>query len=266
VNSTIAVIDTGIDLNYQDELNVTYARNFVPGELTADDGEGHGTHVAGTIAARDNDIGVVGVAPGARLWAIRVLDSQGSGAVSTVISGVDFACQYPGQVQVINLSLGGGISPALNSALRRCVSAGITVVVAAGNSTENAALSSPANESSVITVAALNDTDGRRGGLGAANKYGSDDRFASFSNFGDVVDVIAPGTSILSTTRGHTYATLSGTSMATPHVSGLAALILSQYPGASPQAVRDAIVQNASEQIPGLYSERVYPLVEASRF
>jgi subtilisin family serine protease len=246
VNSDIAILDTGIQLSHPD-LNVYRQRTFVSGTSSANDDNGHGTHVAGIAAARDNSIGVVGVAPGARLWAVKVLGSSGSGSISTVIRGIEYVTQNAGEIDVANLSLGCECtSTALNTAISNSVAAGITFVVASGNNGRNAATFSPANHPSVIAVSAVVDTDGKCGRLGASTSYGGDDRFASFSNYGSVVDLAAPGVSIYSTYRGSTYATMSGTSMAAPHVAGAAALYDATHPGASPSSIASSLKSTGS--------------------
>jgi subtilisin family serine protease len=225
VNVDIAIIDTGIQLNHPD-LNVVQNVSYVTGIRTGNDDNGHGTHCAGTAAARDNNAGVVGVAPGARLWAVKVLDRAGSGSISNVIKGVDYVTRNSASIEVANMSLGGGNSPTLNNAIANSVARGVVYVVAAGNSNVDAANSSPANSPNVICVSATVDTDGLPGGFGLATAYGADDSFASFSNYGAVVDMAAPGVNILSTYIGSRYATMSGTSMAAPHVAGAAGLYL----------------------------------------
>ena len=238
VDVDVAVIDTGIDLDHPD-LNVHAATDCTnesggpPWSRTAeclsggDDDNGHGTHVAGSAAALDNGIGVVGVAPGARLWAVKVLGANGSGSTTMVIAGIDHVAANADQIEVANLSLGGGFSQALNDAVANAVDAGVTMVVAAGNSSADAGGSSPASEPSAVTVSALADFDGAPGGHGAPTcRTDEDDTFANFSNYGSVVDIIAPGVCILSTVPGG-YDTFSGTSMASPHVAGAAALLRS---------------------------------------
>lgn len=229
VDVDVAVIDTGIDSKHPD-LNVVGGVNFASGNPKSfSDGNGHGTHVAGTIAALDNGQGVVGVAPGARLWAVRVLNNQGSGFLSDVIAGIDWVTQNAATLEVANMSLGwSGTDDDPNDpaheAIRRSVAAGVVYVVAAGNSNEDAASSRPASYDEVITVSAIADSDGLAGGLGAETSYGSDDTLATFSNFGADVDLAAPGVDILSTLPGGLYGKFSGTSMASPHVAGTAAL------------------------------------------
>ena len=211
VNVDIAIVDTGIQISHPD-LNVYRQKSFVSYTTSANDDHGHGTHVAGIAAAKDNTIGVVGVAPGARLWAVKVLGSSGSGSVSTVIKGIDYVTDNAGLIDIANLSLGCECpSTSLNTAISNSVKAGITYVVAAGNSGKNAASFSPANHPSVIAVSAIVDSDGKCGHSGTSTTYGGDDRFASFSNYGSVIDIAAPGVSIYSTYKGGTYATLSGT-------------------------------------------------------
>jgi subtilisin family serine protease len=248
VNVNVAVIDTGISTSHPD-LNVV--GGAVCNGTTFNDQNGHGSHVAGIIAARDNGSGVVGVAPGARLWAVRVLNASGSGTFSQIICGVDFVTRNAATIKVANMSLGGaGFDPgtgcstgdALHDAICRSVQAGVTYVVAAGNSAANAANTIPAAYNEVITVSALADFNGLPGG-GAAPTCRSDvdDTFADFSNFGADIDLIAPGVCILSTYKGTGFAVLSGTSMASPHVAGAAALYISTHPGASPATVKSAL-------------------------
>ena len=233
---TVAVLDTGIDLTHLDlKTNLLPGASFIP-RTTANDDNGHGTHVAGTIAGIDNTIGVVGVAPLAKLVPVKVLDKRGSGTWSTVIAGIDWVTKQnidtdtANDIKVANMSLGGvGISnndcgvsnnDPLHKAICKSRDAGVTYVVAAGNEAGDASKSVPAAyDDAVITVSALADYDGLPG---------NDDTFASFSNYGSVVDLGAPGVNIYSTYKGGGYATMSGTSMATPHVSGAAALYLSK--------------------------------------
>ena len=207
---TVWVIDTGIDLENGD-LNVDVGRsaNFVPrGKDSPNDGHGHGTHVAGTIAAIDNLIDVVGVAANANLVAVRVLDNRGSGAYSWVIAGVDYVAKNAGNEDVANLSLGGPPSDALDNAVRNAADAGVKFSLAAGNSGADANNYSPARVEypNVWTVSAI----------------GQDDCMPSWSNWGNPpIENAAPGVGILSTQKGGGTRTLSGTSMAAPHVAGL---------------------------------------------
>jgi subtilisin family serine protease len=255
VNVDVAVIDTGIDLDHPD-LNVytAGAKNCSTGK-GAEDRNGHGTHVSGTIGALDNNTGVVGVAPGARVWPVRVLNAAGSGSFASVICGVDYVTAHAGQIEVANMSLGGtGTEPsgggcstgdALHDAICNSVAAGVTYAVAAGNSADDAANHVPAAYNEVITVSALADFNGEPGGGAAPTcRDDVDDTFADFSNFGADIDIIAPGVCILSTWKGDGYNTISGTSMATPHVAGAAALYKANNPGASPTQVKSAL-QNA---------------------
>jgi len=248
IDVDVAVIDTGIAAH--PDLPVPVARTDCSGSKptrgsckdgTANDGNGHGTHVAGTIAALDNGVGVVGVAPGARLWAVKVLKDSGSGWMSGIIAGVDWVTRHP-DIEVANMSLGGGNSSALCKAIGNSVTkSGITYAVAAGNSDANAANYSPANCPDVITVSALADFDGNPGGLGAPTcRADQDDTLADFSNWGVAVELAAPGVCILSTWKDGGYNTISGTSMASPHVAGAAALLASEkiY---TPAQIRDLL-------------------------
>ncbi len=246
----VAVLDTGIDLEHPD-LNVAGGYDCT-GSGTYDDRHGHGTHVAGIIGARDNSTGVVGVAPGARLWAVKVFNDQGYGYSSWLICGIDWVVQHAGTIDVANFSGGaggsntancGGSTDPLHQAVCRLVSAGVPFVVAAGNDGKDASNTVPAAYPEVIAVGAIVDTDGKPGGLGSSTSYGADDTRASFSNYGPAVDLYAPGVRILSTYPGGT-ALMSGTSMAAPHVAGAAALYLIANPSASPDQVRSWLVSN----------------------
>jgi subtilisin len=247
VNVDVAVLDTGISTSHPD-LNVVGGRDCVtPATPTFDDPNGHGTHVAGTIAARDDDQGVVGVAPGARLWSVRVLDAFGSGALSQVVCGVDFVTANAATIEVANMSLTGrGADPgsgcktgdALHDAICNSVRADVTYVVAAGNNFEDAANFIPAAYDEVITVSGLADSDGKPGGLGPTCEGDVDDTFYNSSNFGADIDLIAPAVCILSDSLGGGVATDSGTSMASAHVAGAAALGKSQRPSAMPGQVK----------------------------
>jgi subtilisin len=254
VDADVAVIDTGVDLNHPD-LNVYRrgAHNCATGTTTADDQNGHGTHVAGTVGALDNTTGVVGVAPGARIWPVRVFGPRGAGSLSDVICGVDYVTRHAKQIDVANMSLSssGGreddncgwvYHDALHQAICASVEAGVTYVVAAGNNGGSAAMVSPASYHEVITVSALADFNGRGGGGAAATcRPDVDDTFADFSNHGPGIDLTAPGVCIRSTWMGGTYETLSGTSMASPHVAGAAARYVARHPRATPAGVRAAL-------------------------
>jgi subtilisin len=253
VNVDVAVIDTGIDTSHPD-LNVVGGTSCIGGPDYSDL-NGHGSHVAGTIAAKDDNNGVVGVAPGARLWAVEVLNAAGSGSWSSIICGIDWVTQNAGTIEVANMSLSGSGSDdgncgntnndPVHRAICSSVAAGITYVVAAGNQSDNAANRIPAAYDEVITVSALADFNGQPGGGAAATcRSDVDDTFANFSNFGADIDLIAPGVCILSTWKSGGYNTISGTSMASPHVAGAAALYKSAKPGARPAKVKTAL-QNA---------------------
>ncbi|MFN3650520.1 MAG: S8 family serine peptidase [Armatimonadota bacterium] len=243
----VAVIDTGVDLDHPD-LNVVGGFSVFSGD--ADDPEGHGTHVAGTIGARDNRLGVVGVAPGARIWSVRVLNQQGQGSWSGVIAGLEWVAAHADTIEVANLSLGGPMSDdtPLRVAVDALVAAGVTVVAAAGNAGQDVSTWVPAKFESVLCVSALADKNGKAGKSAGVFKFGSrerDERFASFSNWGSEVDLIAPGVKILSTYKHGQYAWISGTSQAAPHAAGAAALYLARHPGATPAEVREALVNRA---------------------
>ena len=235
IDVDIAIIDTGIDLDHPD-LNVVASTNCAGGGPFSstcgsggDDDNDHGTHVAGTAAALDNGIGVVGVAPGARLWAVKVLRADGSGYLSWIVAGIDWVTARAGQIEVANMSLGCACSSAaMDSAIARSVDAGVAYAVAAGNSDANASTHSPANHPDVLTVSALADFDGEPGGLGSPTcRNDQDDTLADFSNWGSTVELAAPGVCILSSVPGGGYDTFSGTSMASPHAAGALGLVAS---------------------------------------
>ena len=191
------------------------------------DCNGHGTHVAGTVGGS-----TYGVAKAVRLYAVRVLSCSGSGSTSGVIAGVDWVTANHVDPAVANMSLGGGASTALDNAVRNSIAAGVTYAVAAGNSNANAANSSPARVTQAITVGSSTSSDAR----------------SSFSNFGSVVDIFAPGSAILSAwyTSNTATATLSGTSMASPHVAGVVARFLQANPTATPAQARNELVNVAT--------------------
>ena len=219
------VIDTGIDASHPD-LNVVEFRSFANGPKT--DCNGHGSHVAGTIGAKDDSNGVVGVAPGIRLHAIKVLNCAGSGSWSSVISGINYVAGTTARPAVANMSLGGAQNNAVDDAVRGAVGHGVFFAVAAGNDGGNACSHSPA-------------AAGTTGGIATTAATDSTDHEASWSNYGSCVDLWAPGVSIYSTYKSGGYATLSGTSMATPHVAGGAALYLSTHTTSSPSSVETAL-------------------------
>lgn len=213
--STAWVIDTGIDLDHGDlNVDTSCSANFVArGKNSPDDGHGHGTHVAGTIAAIDNSQDVVGVAPGSRLCAVRVLDNSGSGTWEGVINGVNHVASNASSGDVANMSLGGTASGSepneLEQAILNAAQDGILFAIAAGNSGDDASNYTPArigdNSNNVYTISAI----------------GQDDCLASWSNWGDPVDYAEPGVSVLSTAKGGGTTTMSGTSMAAPHMAGI---------------------------------------------
>jgi subtilisin family serine protease len=222
------IIDTGIRRTHtQFGGRARVGFDAVGDGQNTNDCNGHGTHVAGTVGGS-----TYGVAKSVTLFAVRVLSCNGSGSTSGVIAGVDWVRNNHVKPAVANMSLGGGISTALDTAVRNSIAAGVTYAIAAGNSNTNASNSSPARVAEAITVGATTMTDQR----------------SSFSNFGSVVDIFAPGSSILSAwrTSDTATATLSGTSMATPHVAGVVARYLQANPGASPATARNALVGQAT--------------------
>ncbi len=208
----VAIIDTGIDLKHPDLAgNIKGGVSTVGYTTKYTDDNGHGTHVAGIVAAIDNTIGVVGVGTKIDLYAVKVLDRRGSGYLSDIIEGLDWAILQ--KMQVINMSLGTSqYSASFEQAIKRVAAAGIVQVAAAGNSgSADNTVNYPAKIAEVISVTATDNID----------------NIAWWSSRGPEVDIAAPGVNIYSTYKGSTYATLSGTSMASPHVAGTAALVLS---------------------------------------
>ena len=272
VDVDIAIIDTGIDPKHND-LNVVGGVNCVPGGRSFADLNGHGTHVAGIAAARDNTRGVVGVAPGARLWAVRVLTAQGFGSTSSILCGIDWVTARADTIEVANMSLGGAgpegscSDGGMHQAICNSVDAGVTYTVSAGNAAADAASFTPAAYDEVITVSAITDFDGEAGGSASPScAYGTDDTFAGFSNFGDDVDLAAPGVCVLSTWRNGDYRSISGTSMAAPHVAGAAALYLSTHPGTSPPDVHAALTAAGTFDWSGDPDGTQEPLLQVSSF
>jgi hypothetical protein len=206
-NGRIFVIDTGIAQVSDLTVDTTLSVNFAGGSNSPrwSDGNGHGTHVAGTIAAIDNSINVVGVVPGASVVAVRVLDNSGSGYISNVIAGINYVVSKRKAGDVANMSLGGGFSSSLNAAVNGAAAKGVKFAVAAGNSAADAKYYSPASASRAYTVSC----------------YDSFDTLCSFSNYGRVVDYSGPGLNVQSLSRFGGTLTLSGTSMSTPHIAGL---------------------------------------------
>ncbi len=242
VDVDVAVIDTGVDFQHPDlnvagGVNCTTSIFFATCKAGGDDDHYHGTHVAGTIGALDNGIGVVGVAPGARIWAVKVLNSQGSGWSSWIIAGIDWVAANAATIEVANMSLGGsGFSQAEYDAIQGAVNKGVAFAVAAGNDDADARNYSPGGFNNVLSVSALADFDGAPGALGSPTcRADQDDTLADFSNWGPEVDVAAPGVCILSTyplEKGE-YGTISGTSMASPHAAGALALLASMHKAAN---------------------------------
>jgi subtilisin family serine protease len=203
------IIDTGIDLNHPDlNVDVAKGKTFVARTSTPEDDHGHGTHCAGIVAAIDNTVGVIGVAAGAPVVPVKVLDKRGSGSMSVIIAGVDFVTANGVAGDAANMSLGGGIYEPLDLEVVEMAAKGIFVALAAGNESDNANNHSPAraNGTNVYTISACDKND----------------VWASFSNYGNPpIDYCAPGVSILSTYKGDALATMSGTSMAAPHACGV---------------------------------------------
>jgi subtilisin family serine protease len=231
-NVNAYVIDSGIYPH--SDLNVVKHVNFT-GDGRNRDCYGHGTHVAGSVAAKDNASDVVGAAPGARLTGVKVLGCSGTGSNSGVLKGVDWVTANAVKPAIANMSLSGGLSQALDDAVRNSASSGVFYSLAAGNQGANACNHSPARagagtDNGVATVAATNSSDVEW----------------SSSNYGRCVDVWAPGAGILSTRNGGGTATKSGTSMAAPHVGGGAALYLSRNTSASPTTVEGALTSSAT--------------------
>ena len=246
VNVNVAVIDTGIDTSHPD-LNVVGGRDCAPG-IGFMDGNGHGSHVAGTIAAKDDANGVVGVVPGARLYAVKVLNDAGVGLTSDIVCGINWVTSTRtdgdpnNNIAVANMSLGGGgaddgncgqsSGDAEHLAICNSTNAGVTYVVAAGNDGVDYRNSTPAAYDQVLTVTAMADYNGAPGGGAASTcRSGTDDAFASFSNWATLAadqnhTIAGPGVCINSTYMLGMYSTLSGTSMASPHVAGVAALCI----------------------------------------
>jgi Subtilase family/Peptidase inhibitor I9 len=228
------IIDTGIRATHTQFGGRVSAQGFTSindGNGTSDC-NGHGTHVSGTVGSA-----TYGVAKGVTLHAVRVLDCNGSGTTSGVIAGVDWVTQNHVSPSVANMSLGGGVSSTLDSAVANSIASGVTYAIAAGNSNADACNASPARVSTALTVGSTTSTDAR----------------SSFSNFGTCVDLFAPGSSITSTwnTSDTATNTISGTSMATPHVTGVAALYLSQFGNQSPATVAAALVNNGTSGVVG---------------
>jgi len=234
----VAVLDTGIDYNHSDLAGqVIGGWNTLSNNDKYMDDNNHGTHVAGTIAAVNNNIGVVGVAPSAKLYAVKVLDRRGSGTYSSIIAGIDWVVKqnkdHGADIKVINMSLGGGThSTSLESACNKAYDAGVLLVASAGNNGEGTnTVGYPARYDSVVAVAASDSNDNR----------------ASFSSTGPAVELIAPGVGVLSTTRNNTYSSYNGTSMAAPHVAGVAALVFAADSTITNSTVRSTLTSTAKD-------------------
>ncbi|MFE2139711.1 S8 family peptidase, partial [Streptomyces sp. NPDC059466] len=224
---TVYVIDTGVRITHRDfGGRARYGWDFVGNDRTAGDGNGHGTHVAATVAGT-----AYGVAKKARIVSVRVLDDDGSGTTAQVIAGIDWVTRHAHRPAVANLSLGGKANAQLDAAVRNSIASGVTYAVAAGNGGQPANLYSPARVAQALTVGAVDRTDTRAG----------------FSDYGPSLDLFAPGVAITSASyRSDTgRATLSGTSMASPHVAGAAALYLAGHRRATPAQVARALVGDA---------------------
>lgn len=228
-NVNAYIIDTGIDTAHTD-LSVVNHVNFAGGPNK--DCHGHGTHVAGTVAATDNTSDVVGVAPGAPLTGVKVLGCGGSGTTSGVIKGVDWVTANAITPAIANMSLGGGVSDSLDAAVKNSADSGVFYSIAAGNSGADACNYSPARAGTYNGVMTTAATD-------------QNDQDPNWSNFGPCVDIWAPGVSILSTKKGGGTTTMSGTSMAAPHVGGTGALYLSSHTGASAATVESKLKADA---------------------
>lgn len=242
---TVAVIDTGVDLNHPDLIDrLADGYDFVDRDSLAMDGHGHGTHCAGIVGATaDNNIGVAGVAPLTTIVPVRVLGNDGSGSVSTVIEGIDYAVAHG--AKVLSLSLGtSSPSQAMTDAVARAIASGATVFAAAGNA-GTSDRTYPAADGLCIAVASTDSAKAR----------------SSFSNFGSWVQVAAPGSNILSTGLGGTYVRMSGTSMATPHAAGVAALLYANLGSeASSQVIKERLTQTAEPIGPFVSSGFINPV------
>ncbi|MEV1083320.1 S8 family peptidase [Streptomyces sp. NPDC050211] len=225
---TVYVIDTGVRITHsQISGRATYGYDAVDGDTTASDGNGHGTHVATTIAGS-----TYGIAKKANIVGVRVLNNAGSGTTAGVVAGIDWVTANHSGPSVANMSLGGGASTALDTAVANSIASGVTYAVAAGNSSANASSYSPARVASAITVGATTNTDAK----------------ASYSNYGSILDIFAPGSSITAGwyTSDTATNTISGTSMATPHVAGAAAVYLANHTSSTPAQVASALTSGAT--------------------
>ncbi|MFD3535682.1 S8 family serine peptidase [Streptomyces sp. NPDC058664] len=225
---TAYVIDTGVRISHQDfGGRASHGFDAVDNDDTADDGNGHGTHVAGTIAGASH-----GVAKKSKVVAVRVLDDNGSGTTEQVVAGIDWVTRNHSGPSVANMSLGGGADEALDAAVKRAVESGVTFTVAAGNESSDAGQGSPSRVPEALTVASST----------------KDDEQSDFSNFGAVIDLYAPGSDITSAWNDSDTGTktISGTSMAAPHVAGAAVLYLAANPSATPADTAAALTGAAT--------------------
>jgi hypothetical protein len=261
VNADIAIIDTGTMKEHPD-LNV-YRQAFFIG-TGPEDNCGHGTHVAGIAAAKNNDEGVVSAAPDARIWSLKVMedpdfsnpnDRCGTQSLQPILDALDYVIDHADEIDVVNLSLGGICpiffadcrNPVYEDRINQVIDSGVTVVVAAGNDRMDATHVIPARFQNVITVSAITDSDAKCGGQGSSIFGDRDDTFATaYSNFGIPIDIAGPGTQILSTWNDGKYKTIDGTSMAAPHIAGVAAVYKSLNPEASPSDVYNAVLAAAT--------------------
>lgn len=263
VDVDVAVVDTGVDPKHPD-LNVA-GGVICNGSRQIEDVQGHGTFVAGIVAARDDTVGVVGVAPGARIWSVASFDAYGRARLSAMLCGIDWITANADVIEVGNLSFGVlgsddgkcGLSDGdvFHQAICAATAAGVTLVASAGNSSTDASSNAPASYREVIAVSAMADFDGMPGGVGTEDDAGprcaewadeypeEDDSFAAFSNYGDVVDMTAPGSCIFSTFLQRKYAMGDGTSFSAPHLAGAAALYISRNAGATPREVQRALTR-----------------------
>jgi subtilisin len=269
IDVDVAILDSGIDANHPD-LNVLIDKqvNFIGDDPS--DNCGHGTHIAGIIGAKDNDIGVVGVAPNATIWNIKVMeknftDPKGSCPVDydAVIKGLKFLLQNADSIDVANLSFSfmcidfcnADQVTEIETLINQIIGRGVVVIVSAANDGVNAIKIVPAMLQMPITVSAMSDTDGKCGGLGPLSEEWElthermkDDTFANISNYGTVIDISAPGVDILSTFPGGLYQNMTGTSFAAPHVTGTAALIIASHEDILPTNVRNMLLEFGSNK------------------
>jgi len=251
----IVIVDTGVSLTHSD-LSVYRSLSLVDGNLSSDpditdDKNGHGSHIAGIINAKDNGFGIVGIIPedNIHIWSMKVCGDDGICSLSDQIKAIEYITNNADIIDIVNYSIENPYSKLLERSISELAKAGITYVAAAGNFGKNATLTtSPASNPDVITVSAIGDSDGKCGGLGPLLDSGTmmDDTFANFSNFGPSIDVAAAGVDILSTFNGSDYGILTGTSMAVPHVTGFAGYLKTINPNASPDDIREMITKSGS--------------------